>query len=234
MACSLHEVVSVLARSPVQPRIVLVTDCSLGGDEVMVSSELTGITDLRGRRVGVEAASLGVYILHRALSQVGLTLSDVKLVASEPTTLTAALTEKRIDAAVTYPPYSQDLMASGARGVFSSADIPGEILDVVVLDAAILAERPDLRERLDRVWDGVHAWIHAHPHEAPARMARHIGLSADQFLQTYSGMRPYDSATSRAALVPNGDAHRALQRIADTNVTLGLTQAVDLTGVCDG
>ncbi len=69
MTCTLVEVALGRQINFAGPPIpILVTDSSRGADVILATPAVQRIPDLRGRRVGVEAASLGLFLLQRALS----------------------------------------------------------------------------------------------------------------------------------------------------------------------
>jgi NitT/TauT family transport system substrate-binding protein len=164
------------------PQVVLVTDYSNGGDALIAGPGVAGLQDLRGRRVGVEPGSLNCFVLARALETAGLAYEDVVSVAMSPLAMQAALHEGSVDAVVAYPPVSVELLADPARRLlFSSADIPGEVVDVLMMDEQVLARRSDDVERLLVAYERALAWAKAHPAEAFAIMARREGLEPQEF-----------------------------------------------------
>lgn len=164
------------------PQVVLVTDYSNGGDALIAGPGVAGLADLRGRRVGVEPGSLNCFLLARALESVGLDYADVVSVPMSPLAMEDALQKGGVDAVVAYPPVSVELLAEPARReLFSSADIPGEVVDVLCIDAQVLARRSGDVERLLAAYARAQAWAAEHPAEAFAIMARREGLSSREF-----------------------------------------------------
>ncbi len=164
------------------PQVVLVTDYSNGGDALIAGPGLAGLQDLRGRRVGVEPGSLNCFLLARALETAGLAYEDVLSVPMSPLAMADALQKGSVDAVVAYPPVSLELLADPARRLlFSSADIPGEVVDVLLVDAQVLAGRGREVERLLAAYERALAWGQAHPAEAFAIMARREGLEPHEF-----------------------------------------------------
>jgi NitT/TauT family transport system substrate-binding protein len=75
-------------------------------------------------------------MLDAALARAGLQPADVRQVPIAFSNHGEALRTGRVDAVVTFEPVRSQLLASGARLLFSSAEVPGLIVDV-------LAVRPD-------------------------------------------------------------------------------------------
>ncbi|MBI1854182.1 MAG: ABC transporter substrate-binding protein, partial [Planctomycetes bacterium] len=142
MLCTTVELLQARERSTRRPVAILMTDFSNGSDVILAREAVSSVADLRGKRVGVEVAALGPFLLSRALERAGLELADVSLVPMDQTDMPRAITEGRVDAVVAYPPASTETLRGGAiRTLFTSAEIPAEVVDVVVLDAAILERR---------------------------------------------------------------------------------------------
>ena len=83
MTSTLTEVVQAPFLGGKPLNVVLVTDYSNGGDVIIASKDIPDLTSLKGKTVGCEVSSLGIFILQRALKTVGLTLSDVTVVNVE-------------------------------------------------------------------------------------------------------------------------------------------------------
>ena len=214
LACTLIEVLQARENSQRHPQIVLVTDYSNGADVILARPELASVSALKGRRVGLELGALGGFILGRALELQGLKLSEVQLVSCTPGTLEAAFASGEIDAAVTYPPTSIRLEASGKmRRLFSSADIPGEVVDIVAVDAPLLRRDPELPARLSRALQQAQEYTRAHPQEAYAMMGRREGISAAEFEQALAGIQLVDAAGQRAFFGPKGSLPSSLRDV---------------------
>lgn len=101
---TLIEVLMARQFSSRQPRIVLVTDYSNGGDLLIAKASIADLDGLREKRVGVEPGTLNLYLLQRALETQGMKLSDVQLVGMNQEAMAPAMAADELDAAVTYPP----------------------------------------------------------------------------------------------------------------------------------
>ncbi len=158
--------------------VLLVTDYSNGGDVIVAQKALPDVRALKGQRVGCEAGSLGIYVLKRALEKNRLTLEDVTVVNVEPGEAEAAFQSGQIDAYVSYPPYSVELMQQDhIEQIFSTAEIPFEVIDIVSVESAVLRKYPDFRRRLHSVWQRALDYEQKHPEEASEILARHLEIS---------------------------------------------------------
>jgi len=189
-----------LAEEGVDLRIVAVLDASTGADVVMASPELSSPQELRGSRIAVEPSTLGQLMLRRMLDSAGMTLADVTVAPMEASQHLAALQSGRIAAAVSYDPLASQLRTAGFVPVFDSGQMPGEILDVLVVRAEVLASRPADVEALLGAWNDGLASLESDGAGAAAKLARSIGLSSSDYLQTLSGLRFFSPADSLAYL----------------------------------
>ena len=177
MASTLNELPQVRARTDLDPVAVMVTDISNGADVVLADASIRSVEELTGARVAVEPP-LGLYVLSRALSSVGLSLDDVTVVWAQQPEMPILAEAGQIDAAVSFPPWSVRLVSDhGFAALFTSADIPGEVVDVVSFRSQFIEDRPEAVRAVLLAWDRALAHLAEHPDEAIARMAVHEGLS---------------------------------------------------------
>lgn len=184
-----------------QPAIVLVADYSYGSDALVARAGVGGPAGLRGRRVAFEESGLGSYMLERALDSGGLTLKDIVAVNRLPEEGEQEFTRGTVDAVVTYEPsLGRLLRLPGARTVFSSRDIPGEIVDVLVLRRAIVDTRADEARRILRAWFQAVDHFRREPEASADLMAKRIHAGVDELLVGLRGAHIPDLAENRRLL----------------------------------
>lgn len=145
----------LLAETMPGQRIVLVCDFSNGADAIVARPPLRSMAELKGRRIAVESGALGAFVLSRALAIAGMATADVTMVSVPVNEHRRAYRTGSVDAVVTFDPTRAQLLADGARQVFASSEIPGEIVDVIVTHADVLeSNRPALEAF-------VAGWFHA-------------------------------------------------------------------------
>lgn len=160
-------------------QVVDVVDYSDGADEVLVRP---GRKDLRGARIGVELGSLGIYVLVRALEQNRLTLADITALNMDQLSMQEAYQRGDIDALVTYPPVSVAIKKDGkAHAFFTTASIPGEVIDVIAVDEQVATERADEVRRLLSAFHRAMEFAVREPSIAMPIMAAREGISPEEF-----------------------------------------------------
>lgn len=203
--------------------LILVIDESIGGDAVIAQPGFRQASDLRGHRVAVEASALGAYFLRRFLEHSGLEVESVELVSADYSDQEELFRSGAADAVITFEPVRSRLLALGGNEVFSSRQIPGEILDVLVTPDRILEERPGPLLSLVAGWFRAREILDARPLEAARVMAPRENLSAEEFLHALRGARLLGLEENlRLLRSPDPDLAPVVRRLSDRLVTYGL------------
>lgn len=175
-------VLIIREQSQRQPRIVYVTDYSSGGDLIVSRKGIDTIQQLAGKRVGVEPGTISSYVLIQALNKAKLDSHDLKLVYLAQSEILNALTRDDIDAAVTYPPYSIAILKQPQyQEIFDTREVPGEVLDVIAVDAETLNARKNDVQAMLRALDAAYEYARQNPDKAYTIMAAREGISVDEF-----------------------------------------------------
>lgn len=141
-----------LVESGVPVRIVAVLDESTGGDAVLAAPRITSPAQLKDEFIAVEDSAVGALLLQRMLTKAGLTRADVKVTNIEVARHLEALQSGQATAAVSYEPLAGAIEAAGFRRIFDSRELPGEVLDVLVVRVDVLEQRPEAVDALLRAW----------------------------------------------------------------------------------
>lgn len=184
-------------------RVILVLDVSHGADVILGKPYLKNIQEIAGRRVGVENTALGAFVLSRALQQAKLSRGDIRVVSLPVSDHERAYHEDAVDAVVTFEPVRTRLLKAGARLLFDSTQIPGEIVDVLVVRRDALDAHASQINNLVSAWFRAVAYLRTHPHDAARRMAKREGVSSAEFLDALRGVRIPDQEENRRLLTGN-------------------------------
>jgi NitT/TauT family transport system substrate-binding protein len=167
---------------------VLVVDVSNGADVVVGRPGMRSMQDLKGRSVAVESSALGAFVLSRALAVSGMQPSDVNVVHLESNEQPAAFQKGLVDGAVTFDPYRAQFLESGAKVVFDSTRIPGEIVDLLALRAGVIERHPRPVHALLAGWFDAIDYIGRDPADAARRMGIRQQTSGEKFLAAQKGL----------------------------------------------
>ena len=202
-----------LAETAPDVRIVTIQDISNGGDAIVGKPGIKKLQDLKGRRVGVESTALGAFELSRALEQIGMSIKDVQVVSLLISQDEQALKQGNVDAVVTYEPTVSKLLAMGANLLFSSKQIPGEVLDIVAMRESVVASAT--AKELTNGWFRALDYLQKHPQDAANRIAPHEGVTPAQFLKSLNGIRIPDVQENQKILgKTDSTSLEALTRLA--------------------
>lgn len=191
--CTLVEIREV-NRNRRKAEIVRVLDSSEGPDVVLAHMDGDEF-DPRGQKIAYEPASLGAYLLQRFLDERGLTLADVDPVPMDQLQIVRAMAEKRVAAAVTYPPNSIEITKiPQVRSVYSSAEIPGEIVDVLAVDPDLLDRDASFLSRISAALLATERFADEHPLEAIRHKAAVLGIPPEEWHAATAGIHIYRTA----------------------------------------
>jgi NitT/TauT family transport system substrate-binding protein len=211
----------LMAETMPDLRIVMVLDTSHGADVILAQPNIKRLQDLKGKRVGMDSSGLGAFMLARSLDTVGLSPRDVQIKLIGVSEHKDALQAKNIDALVTYEPHRSMLLKAGASQIFDSSQIPGEIVDVMLVRQATLDRHPAALQDLAQGWFRGVAELENHPQAVAQRKSSNYSLSPTEFLQSLQGLR----------FVPLAQNHDLLAKRDPTlDKTLQKLQAVMIQG----
>lgn len=186
-----------LAASGTDIRIVALLSLSKGADAVLARKGLRDAAMLRGSRVGLEDTALAAVMLQRLLEAGGLRRDDLHLVKLPVKDHELAMRRGELDAVITFEPVISRLRANGFDVVLDSADMPGEVVDVLVVSADVLARQPHQVQLMLDAFERGRVELLERPAQAARDLAPGVDLSADEYLAALSRIRLYAAAESR-------------------------------------
>ena len=143
------DALTIPAVGGVDSTALIVGDFSNGNDGIVLKNG-SSVKDLKGRSVKLVEFTVSHYMLARALDMNGMKERDLKTVNTSDADIAAVFAADPNGAAVTWnPPLQQARNAKGAKLVFDSSKIPGEIMDLMV----VRTNAPDtLKKALTGAW----------------------------------------------------------------------------------
>jgi NitT/TauT family transport system substrate-binding protein len=184
-------------------KAILINDYSNGNDMVVARPGIRKVEQLKGKKVGVELGFVGHLLLLKALEAHGLQESDVELVNMPTHETPQALASKGVDAIVAWQPNSGEAlkMVAGSRPVYSSADSPGIIYDLLYVSNESLAQNGKDWEKVAGVWYRIADYIRDEANRADVLkiMSARVGLAPDEYAPFMKGTYIMNLAESAAA-----------------------------------
>lgn len=146
------DALTIPAASGVDSTAVVIGDFSNGNDGVVLKGDKT-LADIKGQNVNLVELSVSHYLLARALDSVSLTERDVRVVNTSDADLVAAFTTDDVTSVTTWNPLLSEITAMpNTSKVFDSSMIPGEIIDLLMVNTKTLADNPKLGKALTGAW----------------------------------------------------------------------------------
>ena len=190
MASSVIEVVQAAANTGRVATIFMIPDYSNGADVIISNESVKDVGELRGKKVGLEVGSLGEFMVARALQDYDMSLQDIVVVPMSQEQMLQAMDEKQVDAVMTYPPVSVELAKNPKNSIlFTSADIPGEVMDVVTLSREVIKKNPELPKKIINVWQRALTYAKENPERAHKISADREGITPEEFASALEGVK---------------------------------------------
>jgi NitT/TauT family transport system substrate-binding protein len=163
-ACTMTnmEALDMPAASGVDSTVIITGDYSNGNDAVLTRNGLT-FNNLAGHRVMLVQKTVSEYLLERGMVLSGhqAQLGSLKLLNTSDSDIAPAfLNNKSNEAVVTWKPLvSQVLTDKSVKSIFDSSQIPGEIMDLLVVRTEVLNRKDGSGQKFAKAING--AWYEA-------------------------------------------------------------------------
>ena len=233
-ALTLDETIAAIALDK-QLKIVMVIDFSYGGDALIVAPGISRLDQLKGKRIAVENTAVGALFLNAALQKAKLNNSDVDIHLLSADQQADAMDEKQVDAVVTFEPLRSKLLSRGYRDLFSSREIPGRIVDVLVVSQQVADKYPKRIDSMLRGFFRARQLIVDQDRLAMEEISKRVGLNREAVLLGFEQLR-----------LPDVQQNKNLMAQCDTNLMATakelthimvtkkiINRSVSLQGLCD-
>jgi NitT/TauT family transport system substrate-binding protein len=136
--------------------VVIVGDYSNGNDAIL-SKDAKSVAALKGQTLYRAQNTVTDYLIERALKQNGMKVSDIKLENLDDSAHVSGFAQKDVRNLGTWNPMTLQLQQTSTprypvNTLFTSASIPGEIQDLLVVDTAKLQANPEIGDAFAEVW----------------------------------------------------------------------------------
>jgi NitT/TauT family transport system substrate-binding protein len=203
-------------------RVLAVLDVSDGADVVLSRRPLASLSELAGKRIGVEDGAAGAVMLGALLDAAGLSPGMVVKVPMMLDGSVEAYRSGKVDAIVSAEPWAAQIEAEGGVRIFDSRAIPNRIVDVLVARADVLqSQGAALRQLLAGHFLALKL-LREQPDKAARLMAARMELQAAEVLPTFRGLKLPDAAENRSLLGPGGGFARSVQELLQQMLAQGL------------
>ena len=194
------DTLSIPAGGGVDTTALIVGDFSNGNDAVIIKGD-GELADLAGKPVNLVELSVSHYLLARALDSVGLRESELEAVINtSDADMIAAFATDDVQAVVTWNPLVSTILEDpNAKKLFDSSDIPGEIIDLMVVNTEVLEANPNFGKAMVGAWYEVMSLMAAGDEAVLTAMAEASGTDLEGYkAQLASTEMFYDPADAVA------------------------------------
>jgi NitT/TauT family transport system substrate-binding protein len=171
--------------------MIMLTDYSNGNDMIVGKPGVRTLKDLKGKKVGIETGLVEHLLLLNGLKSVGMTEKDVTLVNAKTNETPQVLASGQVDAIGAWQPLSGSAMKAlpGSRPIYTSAQAPGLIYDVLYASPASLSAHRADYVTLAKVWDHVVSYINdpKTQDDAVKIMSARVGLTPAAYKPLLNG-----------------------------------------------
>ncbi|MCH9674194.1 MAG: putative urea ABC transporter substrate-binding protein [Gammaproteobacteria bacterium] len=227
-ACAMTnmDAMTIPAAGGVDSTALIVGDFSNGNDGILLKGAGKSLADIKGQRVNLVELSVSHYVLARGLASAGMSERDVKVVNTSDADIVAAFASNDVTSVVTWNPLLSEIEAMPAVSkVFDSASIPGEIIDMLVVNSATLEADPRLGKALSGAWYETMALMAGDDDAAKAaksQMAAASGTDLAGFNAQLDATRMFYDAAAAAKFARSADIITTMKNVAEFSFAHGL------------
>ncbi|MFC5697354.1 putative urea ABC transporter substrate-binding protein [Pseudomonas sp. GCM10022186] len=220
------DALTIPAAGGVDSTALIVGDFSNGNDGVVVKGEGKTLADLKGMPINLVELSVSHYLLARALERVDLSEKDVQVVNTSDADIAAAFDTAEVQAVTTWNPMLAELKGKpGTSLVFDSSKVPGEIMDMMVVNTQTLQDNPALGKALTGAWFEIVALMNAGTAESAAaleHMAKASGTDLAGYQAQLAATRMFYTPADALAFVTSPKLPATMDKVANFSFSHGL------------
>ncbi|MGI3129650.1 putative urea ABC transporter substrate-binding protein [Halopseudomonas pachastrellae] len=226
-ACTMTnmDALTIPAAGGVDSTALIVGDFSNGNDGIVLKGK-EQLADIKGQNVNLVELSVSHYLLARALESVGLKEADVQVVNTSDADLVAAYSTDDVTSVATWNPLLSEISQQpNSTVVFDSAQIPGEIIDLLVVNSDTLAAHPELGKALTGAWYEIMATMSAEDEAGAAArnyMAEASGTDLAGYQAQLDSTQMFYTPAAALELTNSAQLKQTMQYVAEFSFDHGL------------
>ena len=194
------------------------------------------LKDLKGQQIYLPELSVSHYLLVRGLEKAGLAEKDVTVVNTSDADIVSAFATPKVQATVAWNPQLSVIKGTPkTTEVFSSSQVPGELIDMMVVNTQTLKDNPALGKALTGAWYEMMAQMKAQNKEALSAMAAASGTDLAGYQAQLKTTHLFYTPADNLAFISSPDLPKTMQRVATFSFEKGLlgdgAQSADFIGM---
>jgi len=220
-ALTLDEVI-LLHDQGYEPIIIAVLDISDGADVLISRNSIKSINELKSNSIGVENTALGSYILARILEKAKLNYNEITIVPIAVNLHEEAFKEKVVDSVITFEPVRSKLLEAGGNEIFNSKDIPGEIVDVLVIQKNMIDTI--FVDDILQGWSKSVSLLHKRDGNAIELIAQRLNQNTKDFIASLEGLK-IPTIEESNTLIQSSALEKTIIKVSDIMVKKNLIKS---------
>lgn len=233
------DMLTIPAAGGVDSTALIMGDFSNGNDGIVLKGKGKKLADIKGQKINLVELSVSHYLMARGLESVGLSERDIKVVNTSDADIVGAFAAAGSTAVVTWKPQLSEVMKMPNTSlVFDSSKIPGEIMDLMVVNTATLKANPKLGKALVGAWyETMSVMFKGDAGTKAARtvMAKASGTDLADFESQLATTKMYTTASEAYAFINSETVVKNMDLVRKFSFAHGLlgegAKSVDAVGI---
>ncbi|QSZ40647.1 lipid kinase [Sulfurimonas aquatica] len=216
------DALTIPAASGVDSTALIMGDFSNGNDGIVLKGT-NKLSDIKGQNVNLVELSVSHYLLARGLETVGLSEKDITVVNTSDADMVAAYTSSEVTALTPWNPQLSEIMSmKDANLVFDSSAIPGEIIDMLVVNTDTLKDNPKFAKALTGAWFEVMALMKKGDKEALTFMAEASGTDLAGFKGQLNSTKMFYDASEAVEFSLSNELPNTMKKVSEFSFDHGI------------
>ena len=217
------DALTIPAAGGVDSTALIIGDFSNGNDGIVLKGADKKLADIKGQRVNLVELSVSHYLLARALDSVDMSERDVTVGNTSDADLAGEFNASDVTSTVTWNPLLSEITAiPDTTKVFDSSDIPGEIIDLLVVNSETLEANPAFGKALTGAWYEIMAKMQAGDEEALTMMAEASGTDLAGYQAQLDATNMFYTAAEAVSFANSDQLQATMKHITDFSFDHGL------------
>lgn len=206
------DAIAQLVRRDIKADVILISSTSDGNDAIILHKNAE--SDIRGKKIGVLKDSFRHYLLDRYLIKNQLDFNAVTIVNKAEVDMISAFNSNDLYGIVTSNPNLFKLLKEpGAKVLFDSGEISGEIFDMLVVNRSKLQEHPEFAQVLLRTWFAVMSRFQGNRKTGTLdSMARLLGMTRVEYEAQIASIKFEDIPLDALSVIRAGRTMKKVMR----------------------
>lgn len=220
------DALTIPAAGGVDSTALIIGDFSNGNDGVVLKGKGKKLKDIKGQKVNLVELSVSHYLLARALDSVGMSEKDLTVVNTSDADIVAAFTTPDVTAVTTWNPLLSEVThMPNTSEVFNSSQIPGEIIDMMVVKTKTLKDDPRFGKALVGAWYEIMSIMSANDDKgkkARSMMAEASGTDLAGYDSQLASTKMFYAAKDAVAFTKSKDLIKTMKYVSEFSFDHGL------------